>query len=480
MKIDTLDKVKELVIREGKTVEFKKSTGQLERGMETICAFLNGEGGTVLFGVHDSGKILGQEVADTTKRDIANAINRIEPQAEVQIGYVPLPDSDKQIITLHVEEARYERPFTYKGCPYHRIESVTTTMPQAVYNDLLIARDGHKYRWEKFEDKDVSLKDLDENEILKTVRLGINAGRLPENTGTNIISILEKFELMHNGVLNNAAVVLFAKPDIYGYTQCLLRLARFRGTDKMEFIDSQRIQGNIFLLFDAAMAFIFKHLSLSGKIEGFEREEHLTVPYKAIREGVINSLCHRCYREPGGSVGIAIYDDRVEIENPGTLPKGWNLDKLLSEHDSQPQNPLIANVLYKRKVLESWGRGINLIMDECEKANLLKPEFKTSGNCIRLIFRYGSINNPTSTQQVPNKYPTSTQQVDSLIAIIGENTYSVREIMELMGLKDRVNFLWNHLNPAVESGFVEPIYPNSPKHPRQKYRLTEKGKALLK
>ena len=91
--------------------------------------------------------------------------------------------------------------------------------------------------------------------------VGINAGRLPENTGTNIISILEKFELMHNGILNNAAVVLFAKPDIYGYTQCLLRLARFRGTDKMEFIDSQRIKGNIFLLFDAAMAFIFKHLS---------------------------------------------------------------------------------------------------------------------------------------------------------------------------------------------------------------------------
>ena len=480
MKIDTLDKVKELITSEGKTAEFKKSTGQLERGMETICAFLNGEGGTVLFGVHDSGKILGQEVADTTKRDIANAINRIEPQAEVQISYVPLPDSDKQIITLHVEEARYERPFTYKGCPYHRIESVTTTMPQAVYNDLLIARDGHKYRWEKFEDKDISLKDLDENEILKTVRLGINAGRLPENTGTNISSILEKFELMHNGVLNNAAVVLFAKPEIYGYTQCLLRLARFRGTDKMEFIDSQRIQGNIFLLFDAAMAFIFKHLSLSGKIEGFEREEQLTVPYKAIREGVINSLCHRCYREPGGSVGIAIYDDRVEIENPGTLPKGWNLDKLLSEHESQPQNPLIANVLYKRKVLESWGRGINLIMEECEKAHLPKPEFKTSGNCIRLIFRYASINNPTSTPQAPPKHPLSTPQALELLNIIGDGTYSVSVIMEMMQLKDRKHFRKTYLNPALESGLIEPTYPNSPRHPNQEFRITEKGKALLK
>ena len=480
MKIDTLDKVKELIACESQTVEFKKSTGQLERGMETICAFLNGEGGTVLFGVHDSGKILGQDVADTTKRDIANAINRIEPQAEVQIGYVPLPDSDKQIITLHVEESRYERPFTYKGCPYHRIESVTTTMPQAVYNDLLMARDGHKYRWEKFEDKDLSLKDLDENEILKTVRLGINAGRLPENTGNDIPIILEKFGLMSNGILNNAAMVLFANSDTFRYTQCLLRLARFRGTDKMEFIDSQRIQGNIFLLFDAAMAFIFKHLSLSGKIEGFEREEQLTVPYKAIREGVINSLCHRCYREPGGSVGIAIYDDRLEIDNPGTLPKGWNLDKLLSEHESQPQNPLIANVLYKRKVLESWGRGIHLIMDECKKAHLPKPEFEASGNSIRLIFRYASINNPTSTTQVPRNYHITTAQVRALVDVVSDGVYSVKEIMVKLELKNRSYFSKEYLKPAMEGLFIEPIYPEQLNHPKQKYRITEKGKALLK
>ena len=285
---------------------------------------------------------------------------------------------------------------------------------------------------------------------------------------------------MHNGILNNAAVVLFAKPDIYGYTQCLLRLARFRGTDKMEFIDSQRIQGNIFLLFDAAMAFIFKHLSLSGKIEGFEREEQLTVPYKAIREGVINSLCHRCYREPGGSVGIAIYDDRVEIENPGTLPKGWDMNKFLTEHESQPQNPLIANVLYKRKVLESWGRGINLIMEECEKANLPKPEFKVSGNAMRLIFRYASINNPTSTTQVPHNYHITTAQVRALVDVVSDGVYSVKEIMEKLELKNRSYFSKEYLKPAMEGLFIEPIYLEQLNHPKQKYRLTEKGKALLK
>lgn len=197
------------------------------------------------------------------------------------------------------------------------------------------------------------------------------------------------------------------------------------------------------------------------------------MPYKAIREGVINSLCHRCYREPGGSVGIAIYDDRVEIENPGTLPKGWNLDKLLSEHESQPQNPLIANVLYKRKVLESWRRGINLIMEECEKAHLPKPEFKTSGNCIRLIFRYASINNRPSTDQV-------TDQVLRLVSMLSGKHLSIKQMMEEIGLSHRHTFRTNYLHPALDNGYIVPDYPEQPSHPKQKYSLTDKGKALLK
>ncbi len=56
-------------------------------------------------------------------------------------------------------------------------------MPQAVYNQLLIIRDEAKYRWELFENPKLSMQDMDENEILKTVRLGIECGRLPENTG---------------------------------------------------------------------------------------------------------------------------------------------------------------------------------------------------------------------------------------------------------------------------------------------------------
>lgn len=90
---EDIEDIKELIAQtENEQVEFKETTGQLERGMETLCAFLNGEGGTVLFGITDKGKIIGQEVADVTKRSIAEAINRLEPTANVHVFYIPLPE----------------------------------------------------------------------------------------------------------------------------------------------------------------------------------------------------------------------------------------------------------------------------------------------------------------------------------------------------------------------------------------------------
>ncbi len=137
------------------------------------------------------------------------------------------------------------------------------------------------------------------------------------------------------------------------------------------------------------MAFFFKHLSLSGKIEGLYREEELSIPYKALRESCINAFCHRAYHRPGSSVGIAIiYDDRVKIENSGTFPLDMTIDKLLSGHNSEPQNLIIANVLYKSEVLESWGRGIGLMINECRHVGIPEPEFHTDGNAVGVVFHY--------------------------------------------------------------------------------------------
>ena len=465
-------------LKESNNLEFKESTGQLDRSMETLCAFLNCEGGTILYGVKDNGKIIGQEVSDNTKRSIAEAVNRIEPFVELEISYVPILETDKYVIAIHAECQRFMRPFTYKGRAYMRIESTTTFMPQERYNHLLMERGG-KYGWEAMINSDLKITDLDENAILGAVREGIRNGRLPETTiREEIPVILKKFGLFHDGKLNNAAAVLFGK-DLYGYPQCLVRMARFRGTTKEEFIDNQRAEGNIYELLDASMAFFFKHLSLSGKINGLYREEELSIPYKALRESCINSLCHRSYHQPGSSVSIAIYDDRVEIRNTGTFPADLPIERLMQEHDSKPQNPIIANVLYKSKILESWGRGIGTMVDECKRVGLPAPEFNTDGNFVWVVFKYNR-NSVVVTPQLPHSYPTVTPQLMKVITVIRDNMMAAKEIMECIKLKDKTYFLDKYLYPAMEEGYVEPLYPENPKHPKQKYMLTEKGKTLLK
>lgn len=328
MKIDNLEDVRDLTVQnENQQVEFKETTGQLERGMETLCAFLNGTGGTVLFGVTDKGKITGQDLSDKTKRDIIEAIRRIEPLTAIEISYIAVPATGKHVIALHADSQLSARPFAYKGRAYYRIESVTCVMPQEKYNLLLLQRGG-KYGWEAILNENLNIENLDANTIRGAVRMGVESGRLPETTLMEQLPlILEKLDLSSsNGKLKNAAAVLFGK-NLSDYPQCLLRMARFKGTNKDEFIDNQRIHGNIFELLDAAMAFFFKHLSLSGKIEKLYREEELTIPYKALRESCINSFSHRVYHKPGSSVSIAIYDDRVEVTNSGTFPEDMTLER---------------------------------------------------------------------------------------------------------------------------------------------------------
>lgn len=217
----TFNDVQELAnSHESQSVELKKTTGQLDAGMETLCAFLNGDGGTVLFGVTDKGEIKGQEVSDGTKRNIAEAISRFEPKPVVHIEYIDVPDSDgRKVIVFRVDSQHILRPFAFRGRAFHRIQSVTSIMSQEEYRYFLFSKVDDKYSWDRMLNPGLRLTDLDENTFWGAIRAGINSGRLPEVTiKESMGDILEKLELFRDGQLTNAAAVLFGKQRI-GYMQ---------------------------------------------------------------------------------------------------------------------------------------------------------------------------------------------------------------------------------------------------------------------
>jgi ATP-dependent DNA helicase RecG len=197
--------------------------------------------------------------------------------------------------------------------------------------------------------------------------------------------------LIHDGQLLNAAVVLFGKANrmLPNYPQCLLRMARFRGRDKTEFVDNRQEVGHAFDLLVRAQRFLRDHLPIAGRIIPtlFERVDDPLYPPAALREALANALCHRDYSIGGGAVSIAIYDDRLEISSTGVLPFGLTPEDLVRPHQSRPWNPLIAGVFYRRGIIETWGRGTIKMVELTEQAGLAPPEFESTSGEVVVRFR---------------------------------------------------------------------------------------------
>ena len=515
----TIDDIKSIIeTDETRILELKKTTGELKDGMHTACAFLNTDGGWLIIGVPPKSlKIVGQQVTDSTRQEIANALAGLEPAIDVKVEYIDVPEHPgNQVIAMHFDPWVWGHvPYTCNGRPYYKVESTTKVMPRDMYDERLRQSKPQYFAWERQDADGITIADLDENRVRGAVRLGTEGGRLSGTAMTEPLeTLLQKLELLNDGKLNNAAVMLFTK-KLHGYPQLRLRMARFRGTGKNEFGDNQQAEGNFFDLLDAGMSFLFKHLNLSGKIVGLRRMEQLEIPVEALRETLVNSLCHRRYDQPGTSVGIAIYDDRVEIENPGVLPPELTPETIKQPHNSHPYNPLIANFLYRSTFLESWGSGVRRIIDSCAAAGVEEPTWHTNPNFVWVTFKRpadkssyttegtstttpkrGTSSKEPSSKKEPSykessskkepsykelsseKYSNLSKQVLRLMEVMNFEYVSTLELMNLCGLKTRFRFRLNYLEPALSAGIIERKYPDQPNHPHQRYRLTEKAMHL--
>lgn len=375
---------------ETRNLELKKTTGELKDGMKSACAFLNTDGGWLIFGIAPTTlKVVGQDVTENTRREIAQALTHLEPALDVEVNYVDLPNSNgKQVIVMNFDKWVWgKEPYTYHKCPYYRIESVTKEMPRDMFVERLKAARPHDFAWENQTAERVTLDDMDEERIRNAVRLGIAGGRINASAeGATVETLLGKLKLLNNGKPTNAAVMLFGK-NTDDYPQLLLRMACFKGNDKNEFLDNKQEMGNFFDLLDAGTAFCFRNLRLAGKIVGMRREEQLEIPAEALREALINALCHREYDNPRASVSLAIYYDRIEIVNPGHFPAQLTPENIKLQHDSFPFNLKIAQVLYQTTYLESWGSGVRRMVKLCEAQHLAEPEYRLGNNTVTVIFR---------------------------------------------------------------------------------------------
>lgn len=214
-------------------------------------------------------------------------------------------------------------------------------------------------------------------EVGLMLRDAIAANRL-DSPITDPAQALERLKLVSPTGVTQAAVAAFAIDPFPDYPQCALRLARFKGVTKAEFVDQQQLTGHAFKLLREADIFLRRHLPVAGRFESgvMERIDEPLFPPLALREALVNAFIHRDYSIVGGAVSVAVYDDRLEIISTGTLPFGLTPDDLLRDHQSRPRNPLLADLFYRRGLIEKWGRGTQKIIDLCVEAGHPAPQFE--------------------------------------------------------------------------------------------------------
>ena len=216
-------------------------------------------------------------------------------------------------------------------------------------------------------------------------------------------------------------MILFGKASSKEYPQCSIKMARFKGkTELDDFIDNQIIYGNAFQLMKAANDFLMRHLPVASFFDEnkFERIDKPLLPVLAVREAISNAICHRDYSTHNASMTLAIFDDRMEIWNNGTLPSFLTLDDLKKRHKSYPRNKNIARVFYLRRYVETWGTGTTKMIKLCKEHGIPEPVFDEYSGGFSVVFKFKELigsHIPQPSEMIFNKLTKRQKEIFALI-----------------------------------------------------------------
>ena len=346
--------------KESETLEFKKTTGEHKEGMVSIAAILNKHGvGTLYFGVKPNGDVIGQEVSESSLRDVSRLVyEMIKPQIYPVIVEEVLDGRH----VIKVEFSGEDRPYSAAGRYYLRTADEDREVTPAELKQFFIANE-YKEKWEKTK-TDILAKNIDKQAIKTFCSKAISAGRMADGKYT-APTILKRFGLVDGEYLTNAGNVLFGNTK-----PVTLKTAIFATDEKLTFLDMQMYEDNIFNLLNTAEMYILKNIRWKTEIVGADREEIPEIPVAVIREVLANSFAHAVYN--GNTYHeICIHPDKITIYSPGTYASSYKPEDYITKNlPSSIRNATISKVLYLNKSIEQFGSGFKRINSLCKDAKI--------------------------------------------------------------------------------------------------------------
>ena len=489
---------------ESPEVEFQRSLGQ-DFGRE-LCAFANGDGGTILLGVSGSGEVVGVGNHGRTRVKVLTVARSGDPSIVVEV------ESVGDVMRVTVPPQKY-KPYSIGWRAFVRDGTGSRRLTNAEIKDLYyIVGRAH---FDKEPCKAFSMEAHLKADVWERF---IRRAKIPE--AMHAILALRNLGLVDNEDRMTYAGAWLLAGDIRQFTESAhVSCALFRGTEEAGSLERQDFHGSLPAIADEVLAWVLRRINVQFSIWRENAEGRPELPEAALREALANAIAHRDYRSRD-HVRVRVFRDRVVISSPGGLPEG------MSEGDlgtmSVPRNPLLYNMLARMGLVGGIGSGIRRMKALCREYGVLEPRIEVSGADVTISFRrppaiqlepsgidddfaamqeslfapqdaakerpgrpVGEVSDPGSRSLRHRDHPgftrawerKTTVQVRELVRVL-DRARSRVEILQGLGLRNRSNLVVNYMRPALDAGLIEMTIPDKPTSGRQRYRLTPLGREL--
>ena len=386
---------------ETSVVEFKDARGGFPRDTwKTVSAFSHRPtGGFIVFGIKEDRtnnniEVTGVDQVAVLQEKMSDLVST-QMSVVIRPEYFPILINGKTVLVVCVPEC----PDQFKPCYYNHVG-----MPNGAY-----VRDGNTDRkitdeemrrfldnakLSRFDGIQAPDTSLDELSVVKIYDLLTRMGQRTKRDARieeidfdllKNLGIADKFNSDNFPTVAGFLVFAKEKPQFKrSFNRYIVRCVKYKGSNvATDIIDKADIDGTLNEQIDAIQKFILRNIRTSAQIVGTKRVDRYEYPEKAIREIVANAVIHRDYRITETYTQVNIFEDRLEVFNPGCLPPGVTVDNIRDAQVSR--NEIIAARLKDLDYLEEYGRGVDIVFTEMEKWALLHPIFKNTTNSFKVI-----------------------------------------------------------------------------------------------
>lgn len=458
---------------ETNTLEIKSAGNGCPKHLyDTLSSFSNqDDGGTIIFGVDEKQNY--KEVGVYDPQDIQKKINEqcLQMEPVVRPLLTVVEKEDKFFVAAEIPGADLvERPVFYQG--RGRVKGSYTRIgdsdePMTEYEVYSYEAYRKKYQDDIRTVSRATFASL-KNNLLETYIQLLRDGK-PHLSAMDNEEIYELMSIKRNDEITISAVLNFCPyPQAYFPQLCITAVVvpgnevGVVGQHGERFLDNQRIEGSISEMLEGAMKFVTKNMRFKTIINPLtgKREDRSDYPILAIREAILNALVHRDYsiHTEGMPIQIIMFDDRIEIRNPGGIYGRIKIDQL-GKVQPDTRNPVLASELEVLKITENRYSGIPTIRRTMEEYNLREPEFSEErGSFVVKLYKH----------EVDTKNDVDSEVNDDLI-LFCRTPRTRKEICDYLGLNSVTYAIQTHVMPLVEAGKIKMTIPDKPKSPKQLY-----------